>query len=55
MNYYICHGPDVVHYVEAENTSCFGSGQPNIEEFTDEALAKERAIELGYVFDENVE
>ena len=32
----------------------FVSGQPTVEEFNDEATAKARAIELGYVFEEEV-
>jgi len=54
-SYYVCHGPDVVHFVEIDGESTMTSGQPNIEKFTDEAAAKARAIELGYVFDENEE
>lgn len=49
--YFVCHGPNVVHYVEVPEGSNLSSGQPNIEEFTDEAAAKTRAIELGYVFE----
>jgi len=48
--YYVCHGPDVVHYIELEEGSAFSTGQPNSEEFSDEAAARARAEELGYVF-----
>ena len=49
--YFVCHGPNVVHYVEVPKGSNLSSGQPNIEEFTDETIAKARAIELGYIFE----
>lgn len=55
MKYYICHGSETVHYVEVPEGSSFNSGQETIEEFTDEDTAKERAIELGYVFEEERE
>ncbi len=48
--YHVCHGPNAVHYVEVEDGSSFITGQPNSEEFTDEATARARAEELGYVF-----
>ena len=48
--YYVCYGPDVVHYIELEEGSAFSTGQPNSEKFTDEAAARARAEELGYVF-----
>ena len=48
--YYVCHGPDVVHYVEVAEGSAFETGQPNSESFTDETAARARAEELGYVF-----
>ena len=51
MTYYICRGAGVVHYIEVGDGSTFVTGQPTVEEFTDEAVAKERAIELGYVFE----
>ena len=53
--YFVCHGPNAVHYVEVPEGSNISSGQPNIEEFTDEALAKARAIELGYVFESDTD
>ena len=53
MTYYICHGTDAVHYIEIDVGSTFVTGQPTVEEFTDEAAAKARAIELGYVFEED--
>lgn len=52
MTYYICHGPEAVHYIEVTEGTNFASGQPTVEEFTNEAAAKARAIELGYVFEE---
>lgn len=57
MIYYICHGytPGVVHYIEVPEGTHFASGNPSVEQFTDEAAAKARAIELGYVFDEEEE
>ena len=48
--YYVCHGPNAVHYIEVEEGTAFNSGQPNNESFTDEATARTRAEELGYVF-----
>ena len=55
MTYYICYGytPNVVHYIEVPEGAHFASGQPTVEEFTDEAAAKARAVELGYVFEED--
>ena len=53
MTYYICHGAGAVHYVEIAEGMAFVTGQPTVEEFTDEAAAKARAIELGYVFEED--
>ena len=48
--YYVCHGPNAVHYVELDSGSNMSSGQPNIEQFDNEATAVARATELGYVF-----
>ena len=48
--YYVCHGPNAVHYVESDKASTMTSGQPNIEQFDNEQEAKARAEELGYVF-----
>ena len=48
--YYVCHGPETVHYIEVETGSTFESGQPNIEDFDNESDAKTRAEELGYDF-----
>lgn len=53
MTYYICHGAGAVHYVEIAEGMAFVTGQPTVEKFTDEAAAKARAIELGYVFEED--
>ena len=55
MTYYICHGTGAVHYLEIDDGSAFVTGQPITEEFTDEAAAKTRAIELGYIFNEEEE
>lgn len=52
MTYHVCHGIRAVHYIEVPEGSSFASGQPIVEDFTDEAAAKARATELGYVFDE---
>ena len=54
MTYYVCYGAaaGIVHYVEVPEDCDFVSGQPTVEEFNDEAAAKARAIELGYVFEE---
>ena len=51
--WYVCHGPDVVHFVEADVNSVVKSGQPNIEQFDTEEEALARAIELGYEPDES--
>lgn len=40
----------LVHYLDCEADTALGTGQPHIEQFTDEAEAKARAEELGYVF-----
>jgi len=52
--YYVCHGPSAVHYNEVSAGSSMTSGQPNIEQFDNEAAAKTRAEELGYVFSEDI-
>ena len=51
--YYVCHGPDVVHFVESDGKSTVTSGQPNIEQFDTEEEALARAIELGYEPDDS--
>lgn len=48
--YYVCHGPDAVHYAEVPEGSSFQTGQPNAEQFSDEAAARSRAEELGFSF-----
>ena len=48
--YYVCHGPEAVHYLEVYGSSAFSTGQPNSESFTDRSAARARAEELGYVF-----
>lgn len=50
--WYVCYGDDAVHFVEIAEGSSVISGQPNIEKFTNEEEAKARAIELGYVFEQ---
>ena len=50
--YCVCYGPEVVHYIEVADGATFDTGQPNTETFTDEATARTRAEELGYVFPE---
>ena len=55
MTYHVCHGAGAVHYIEISDGSTFVTGQPTVEEFTDESAAKARAIELGYVFDSEEE
>jgi len=52
--YYVCHGPSAVHYGEVSGGSSMTSGQPNIEQFDNEAAAKTRAEELGCVFPEDI-
>ncbi len=52
--YYVCHGPSTVHYMEVSAGSSMTSGQPNIEQFDNEAAAKTRAEELGHVFPEDI-
>ena len=49
--WYVCHGADAVHFVEISEGSSVVSGQPNIEEFTNEEEAIARATALGYVFE----
>jgi len=51
--WFVCHGPSAVFYNALQAGQSLASGQPNIEKFTDEAAAKARAIELGYVFEED--
>jgi len=51
-NWYVCHGPQAVHFVELEAGSALVSGQPNVEKFDAEAPAIARAEELGYVFED---
>jgi len=55
MTYHVCHGAGAVHFLEISEGSSFTSGQPTVENFTDEATAKARAVELGYVFPEDEE
>ena len=53
--YYVCHGPDVVHFFEADDSVKVVTGQPNIDTFDTENKATLRAIELGYVFSKSDE
>lgn len=47
--YVICHnGADVIHPVKVEPGTNLASGQPEIEEFTDETAWTARLTELGY-------
>ena len=48
--YYVCHGPDVVHFSELSIGSSVVTGQPNCEHFDTEEEGLARAVELGYVF-----
>lgn len=50
--WYVCHGDDTVHFVEIAEGSTVISGQPNIEEYTNEEEAVARATALGYVFEQ---
>lgn len=49
--YYVCYGPEVVHFIEVNDGSTFSTGQPNTEMFTEKLSARARAVELGYVFE----
>jgi len=39
-----------VQYLDCEAGTALGTGQPHVEQFTDEAAARARAEELGYIF-----
>jgi len=45
----VCHGPDVVHFIELEAGNSMATGQPNCEHFDTEEEGLARAEELGYV------
>lgn len=47
--WFVCHGPQVVHFAKLDAGSVMATGQPNCEEFDDEASGLARAKELGYV------
>lgn len=47
-------GEGNLEYYECEPGTELGTGQPHVEPFTDEALAKGRVKELGYVFPEDL-
>ena len=47
--WFVCHGPEVVHFIKLSSGSVMVTGQPNCEEFDDEASGLSRAKELGYV------
>ena len=49
----ICHGSGVVHWTELEPGQIMMTGQPICEDYTDRDAAIERAIALGYVFDDD--
>ena len=47
--YVICHnGKDIIHPSKVEKGTTLSSGQPEFEEFSDEAAWKARLTELGY-------
>lgn len=46
----VCHGPDVVHYVELEAGQVLATGQPNTEAYDTEAEAESRAEALNFQF-----
>ena len=49
--YVVAHNnAGLVHYLECKPGTTLGTGQPHVEQFTDETLAIARATELGYVF-----
>jgi hypothetical protein len=47
--WFVCHGPEVVHFNHLPAGCVMTTGQPNCEEFDDEASGLTRAKELGYV------
>ena len=47
--WFVCHGPEVVHFIKLSSGSVMVTGQPNCEEFDDEASGLARAKALGYV------
>lgn len=47
--YVICHnGADIIHPAKVEPGTNLATGQPEVEEFADEAAWKARLTELGY-------
>lgn len=53
--WFVCHGiGSKVHFVELTAGSILTSGQPNIEEFDDEASGLTRAETLGYTKQPNL-
>lgn len=49
--YVVIHdGEGFVQYLEGEPGTALGTGQPHVETFTDEAAARARAEELGFIF-----
>ena len=53
-HYMICHGrTGVIHFTELEPGQVLETGQPICEDFTDRNAAIERAMALGYVFDDD--
>lgn len=51
LTYVVIYDDDgFVQYMECEPGTGLGTGQPYVEQFTNEVDAKSRAIELGYVF-----
>ena len=53
--WFVCHGPGVVHFLKLDSGFVMSTGQPNCEEFNDEASGLARAKELGYVEPEEPE
>ena len=53
--WFVCHGPEVVHFTKLNAGGVMATGQTNGEEFDDEASGLARAKELGYVDPEEME
>lgn len=47
--WFVCYGPEIVHFLKLDAGCVMSTGQPNCEEFSDEASGLARAKELGYV------
>ena len=44
--WFVCHGPEVVHFAKLDAGGVMATGQPNCEEFNDEASGLARAKNL---------